>query len=264
MRTSQLLRSSRHRRIAGMGTPAPVISGAPALLYSWDPDNNALVTMNGAQTNIAQLAGADGTSLALTNGSNTGPTRALVNGKYVAQFLGTASQFLSAAGGQAGGTQIVIFDSAGAALSMTTGLFGEVNGASASGVNHQEILKINSAGNYVTGRRCDNAGLIADAYSGAGNDTNIHIAVATNLTGVNNSYLFFDGAATPFMSASTADLATGINTVTAGARMVSGSMIQFHTGNIYRILKYPGVLTNPQVEEIAAWAAANFGTPNLA
>ncbi|MEN2673387.1 hypothetical protein [Herbaspirillum huttiense] len=247
-----------------MGTPAPVISGAPSLLYSWDPDNSALVTMNGAQTNIAQLAGADGTSLALTNGSNTGPTRALVNGKYVAQFLGTASQFLSAAGGQAGGTDVVIFDSAGAALTMTTGIFGEVNSASGTTVNRQEILKINSAGSYVTARRSDTSGANADASSGAGNDTSIHIAISTNPSGVNNCYLFFDGVGTPVASTGSADLATGINTVVVGARMVSGGMTQFHTGNIYRLLKYAGVLTNAQIEEIAVWTAANFGTPNLA
>jgi len=244
----------------GFGTPAPAITGSPVLLYSWDPDNSSLVTMTG--NNITALAGADGTSLALTSGS--GPTRPIVNGRYVAQFLGTSSQFMSALGGVAGGTQVVIFDSAGPALAMTTGLFGEMNSASASGANRQEILKINGAGAYVTARKADNNSLIADANSGLGNDTNIHIGIATFLTGIGNSYLFFDGVGAPYTSTGTADLATGINNVVIGARLVSSAFTQYHTGNIYRVLKYSAVLSNAQIEEIAVWAATNYGTPNLA
>ncbi len=244
----------------GFGTPAPAITGSPALLYSWDPDNSSLVTMTG--NNITALAGADGTSLALTSGS--GPTRPIVNGRYVAQFLGTSSQFMSALGGVAGGTQVVIFDSAGPALAMTTGIFGEMNSASASGTNRQEILKINGVGQYVTARKADNNSLIADANSGSGNDTNIHIAVGTFLPGIGNSYLFFDGVGTPYMSSGTADLGTGINNVVIGARLVSSAFTQYHTGNIYRVLKYSAVLSNAQIEEIAVWAATNYGTPNLA
>lgn len=247
-------------RVPGQGTPAPTITGSPTLLYSWDPDKTSTVTMSG--NNIVSLAGSDGTSLTLTSGS--GPTRPIVNGRYVAQFLGTSSQFMSALGGVAGGTQVVIFDSAGAALSMTTGIFGEVNSASVSGVNHQEILKINTVGNYISVRKADNNSNIADAYSGTGNDTNIHIAVGTFLTGIGNSYLFLDGIGTPFVSAAVADLPTGINNVVIGARLVSSAFTQYHTGNIYRVLKYNSVLTNSQIEEIAVWAARVYGTPNLA
>ncbi len=247
-------------RVPGQGTPAPTITGSPTLLYSWDPDKTSTVTMSG--NNIVSLAGSDGTSLTLTSGS--GPTRPIVNGRYVAQFLGTSSQFMSALGGVAGGTQVVIFDSAGAALAMTTGLFGEVNSTSASTTNRQEILKINGAGSYVTARKADNNSLIADANSGLGNDTNIHIAVGTFLTGIGNSYLFLDGIGTPYTSTGTANLGTGINNVLIGARLVSSAFTQYHTGNIYRVLKYNSVLTNPQIEEIAVWAALAYGTPNLA
>lgn len=245
---------------AGSGVPAPALTGSPTLVLSLDPDNTGTVTLSGSQ--ITGLAGTDGTSLALTNGGGTGPNRVLASsGRYVADFLGSSSQYLQAASASIGGTQIVIFSSAGAALSANTAIFCEDDQASTTTINRQQILKLNpdTNGGIVSRRASSTAA--SDGTSFKGNDTNVHVAIGVYGSGSAPGTLYMDGPS-GFVNASSVALPSTLTHTTLGARRASNANSLFHTGQVHRVLKYAGTLTPQQIAQALDWANLFYGTKN--
>ena len=245
---------------AGTGVAAPTLTGSPALAASWDPDNTSTVTLSSTQ--ITNLAGADSTALALANGGGTGPNRVLASsGRYVADFLGSSSQYLQAASASIGGTQIVIFSSAGAALSANTAIFCEDDQASGTTANRQQILKLapDSNGGIVSRRASSSAA--SDGTSFKGNNTAVHCAIGTYATGTVGGTLYLDGP-TAFVNASQVAQPSTLTHTTLGARRASSANSLFHTGQVHRVLKYSGVLTAQQIAQVLDWANLYYGSAN--
>ena len=243
---------------AGTGVAAPTLTGSPTLAASWDPDNTSTVTLSSTQ--ITNLAGADSTALALANGGGTGPNRVLASsGRYVADFLGSSSQYLQAASASIGGTQIVIFSSAGAALGANTAVFCEDDQASGTTANRQQILKIGpDANGGIVSRRASSAAS-SDGQSFKGNDTNLHCAIGTYASGSVPGTLYMDSP-NAYVNASSVALPSTLTHTTLGARRASNANSLFHTGQVHRVLKYSGVLTAQQIAQVLDWANLYYGS----
>jgi len=103
----------------------------------------------------------------------------------------------------------------------------------------------------------------SDANDGTAFTTGRHLLIGVAKAGTSGCELNVGGVATPDTSVQSSAQPTGLTHTTMGARRVSGvNGNSPFDGWIWRVLVYVGELTATQREEIAVWAAANYGTTN--
>ena len=240
------------------GVAAPVLTGSPALLASWDFGDDSTLTVTSGS--IDSVAGADGTSFTLTQTGSARPTQVARDGKNTARFTSASSQFMSIASilgaASANGVTIVaIVEPATVAASQV--ILDIANSASTGGNNR---LMLSGGASGWGARKASSTGF-SDANLAASFTTAKRLLIAVNRIGAAASNLYVDGTATPVVSGTGQNWPTGMNITKMGARTNAGSTELYADGWIWRVLVYPE-LTATNYEEIATWAAANYGTTN--
>lgn len=242
------------------GVAAPVLTGSPALLASWDfGDDSTLGVTSGS---IDSVAGADGTSFTLTQTGSARPTQVARGGKNTARFTSANSQFMSIASilgaASANGVTIVaIVEPATVAASQV--ILDIANSASGGGNNR---LMLSGGASGWGARKASSTGF-SDANLAASFTTAKRLLIAVNRIAAGASNLYVDGTATPVVSGTGQNWPTGMNITKMGARTNAGATELYADGWVWRVLVYPE-LNATQIEEVAAWAAANYGTTNNA
>lgn len=246
-----------------LGAAAPTLTGSPALIASWDFDQAVTVTSSGGA--IDSILGMDGTSVTLTGSGGTRPALTARTGKNTADFTAASSQVLQAANGLGLGTSgctiVVITEPKATNLAATVV---EVSQASAiSTVNRNAV----GTGTSTTGwgmRKCGASGGNQDANQGSAYAAAIALVIGLSKSGTSGSQLTLNGTSTPITSAGSVANSTANNITLLGCRSVSSALGNFYGGYIWRVLIYPSQLSATNLEEIATWAATNYGTQNLA
>jgi len=246
-----------------LGAAAPTLTGNPALIASWDFDQAPTVTASGGA--IDSILGADGTAVTLTGAGATRPALTTRSGKNTADFTAASSQVLQAANGLGLGTNgctiVVIAEPKATNLASTVV---EVSQASAiSTVNRNAV----GTGTSTTGwgmRKCGSTGGNQDANQGVAYTAAITLVIGESKSGTSGAQLNVNGVGTPITSAGSVANSTANNITLLGCRSVSSVLGNFFGGYIWRVLIYPTGLSATNLEEIAVWAATNYGTTNAA
>ncbi|WP_421883272.1 Ig domain-containing protein [Methylibium sp.] len=245
------------------GVPAPVLTGNPAILGSWDYGNLSTIAQSGGAFDA--IYGADGTTFALTQPvSGKRPTVDTRGGRSVARFTSAQQQFLQIASAlgasSANGVTIVsIYEPATVAASQAVADLG--NGASTGAFN-----RLNMTGGVASGwgTRKASAGGQSDANV-AGTFTlkkRLLISVFKPTTGGSSTSI--DGTGTPVNSGTGQAWPTGMTHYTSGARRVSNTEDLFLDGYKWREIAYDGELNATQLEELGVYGATFYGTDNNA
>ncbi len=244
------------------GVVAPTITGSPTLLSSWDFDKAASISSTGGL--IDSITGADGTSNTLSGTGATRPTLTSRAGKGVASFTGSHILQLAGSGGLGAAgqcTMVVIAETTSAAT--TQSILDVSNGEDPFGLNRYVVV-LSSASGY-TFRRLDTSGNISVATQGSATAAK-HLWVGRAPSGTSAVKMNIDGvgtAVTAGVSSAAPIFAGGVKT-TLGADISSSVVTRPLTGWVWRVLIYSTALSDAQVEEIAVWAATNYGTTNNA
>jgi len=245
----------------GTGVAPPVLTGSPTIRNSWDFDKGSTLTMDTTANPpiISAVAPSDGGTLTLSNDTPaSSPTRVLrPNNRYAAKFDKAFTQNLRGVAPQGiGGSQILIFEPVTSSAAAV--VFDRANSASAATANREQLLLNGS----VNARRSGSGGTTDVTMAGGNALSTLHVAVVTFDPAGTAITVYIDGMATPGTGNGAAP--TTMGTVTMGARTSSSTVTAPLDGYIYRVIDYPVVLTAEQADQAAVWAAANYGTPNLA
>lgn len=242
------------------GVAAPVLTGSPALLASWDFGNNSTLTVSGGS--IDSVAGADGTSFTLSQTGSNRPTQVARDGKNTARFTSASSQFLSIASilGAASANGVTIVAIAEPATTVASQVILDISNSASGGGNNRLMLSGGASG---WGARKASSTGFSDANLGSSFTTAKRLLIAVNRIAAGASNLYVDGTATPVVSGTGQNWPTGMNITKMGARTNAGATELYADGWIWRVLVYPE-LNATQIEELAVWAATNYGTPNNA
>lgn len=241
---------------AATSVPAPALTGAPTLVASWDFADNSKVTTTGAL--IDQITGSDGTTHTLTSTSTSRPALATRNGRQVAQFSGGQQlQKIGTVGIANQGTLVAIFEPTSVAA--TGAIVQYAGGAGNFAVTAQHAIVVSSSSGIQHRKHDGTAQSVASV--GAVPTLAMHLAVGTTYSGSNAAELNVDGAGAAIVAGVTSTGPTGIDRVTLGK---TGDNVFPFSGYISRVLVYSTPLNATQREEVAAWAAANYGTVNAA
>lgn len=250
---------------AAAGIPAPTLTGSPTLIASWDPENASTVTKTGSL--IDSISGADGTSFTLTSSGSNRPTLSTLDSKAAIEFTAASSTYLQAAtnlGVAAQCTMVVVAKMK--STSTDVALMDISNGASIGTRDRHMLAFLNTAGagyQYRHYTATENGGQI----NGGQVNTTKHLVIGQSRTVASNpnTLLFMDGTATALTAAALGSDLSGLTHTTLGARRASGANGLFADAYIQRVLVYAsGALDATQREEIATWAASNYGTANNA
>jgi hypothetical protein len=245
--------------------PAPVLTGNPALLASIDPADMSSLTLDGSG-NVSSIAGVDGTSRAYSGTSANGsalPALAVSGGVQTIDFVEALQQYLGRGDSSGVSTNattgrcsiVAIFERTSASVStlaVTT-----IGQASNTASINQLNLLATTAG-YLT--RKAGASSVVTLTQGA-QDQARHLQIGVMTNGTSGPVGYLDGGAGA--SGATANWPTTLDNTKIGARTTSGTTTAFGSWRLCRWLVYDAVLNATHAEEIAAWAAAHYGTPNV-
>lgn len=246
---------------ANRPVPAPELTGSPAIRNSWDFSDLSSLELDGS-SRISSAKSVEGGSLALTpTAPVNAPTRVLrPNRRYAAEFAkgaGTAAtaQYLIGKETQAvGGTTVVLFESLTKNSPMQS--FDRSRG-SAGNFQNREGLYHNSDANIFSARRGNSAGSSGDASSSQAQNTlnELHVAVLVFDPDATTHRLYVDGNPP---AENSVGRPVGIDTVSMGCRVGGNNPSAFYNGYIYRVIDYPVALNQQQIDEVNAWARANY------
>jgi len=105
----------------------------------------------------------------------------------------------------------------------------------------------------------------SDISQGSAYTTGRQLLIGVSQAGTSAARLGVDGQGTFLTAANgSAQNPTGLTHTTMGARRVSSAMNLYFSGKVLRVLVYATPLNATNWEEIAVWAAANYGTTNAA
>ena len=243
------------------GVAAPTITGSPALVASWDFDNAATVTASGGR--IDSVSGSDGTSVTLSGTGGTRPTLGNRYGRNVADFDLANGEFLQVASGlglnTTGATIVAICEFDRTLTQMA--VVDIANGAATAAFSRHLLMAAATSGG-VTMRKAD-ASVTSDAQDGAYYAKGGHLLLGTSGATTGVAGIATDGKTATFAFNAPAN-PSGLTHTTVGARRVSGAQDNPFDGAVMRVLVYSAPLNSTQREEVAVWAAANYGTANLA
>lgn len=249
--------------LAAGGVAAPTLTGSPTLLASWDfADDSTITDVSGA---VSAISGADGTSVTLTGpGSTANPTIATAGGKQVATFASASSQRLevTSASGVSGAASIVVVVKMNGTT--TAGLVEVANSITPVDTSRLALLLSSTTG--FQARQHDNSATQSIAAFGSlPNTTDPHLVIGTFPNAAASApKLNANGQGTAVSGSPNSNAAAGIDRTTVGVRRANGSYTSYANMSLFRVLIYSGELTSTQKEEIAAWAATNYGTANNA
>lgn len=248
-----------------LGTRAPTLTGNPVLIGSWDFDQTPSIASSGGS--IDSILGVDGTVFTLSGPGGTNrpvlSTRAANGTKGIADFTAASSQRLSVASGLGigtGGNAIVIIGEPKTAA--TAASVFEIQQDSATATVNRSALLNGTGTNGWGSRKCGATGGNQDANQGVAYATALTLAIGGNKAGNAGSTLNINGVGTPVTSAGATTNPVSVNLTTLGCRSVSSVLGNFWGGYVWRVLVYGQELTDTNREEIAVWAATNYGTTN--
>jgi hypothetical protein len=252
------------------GVAAPTITGSPTLLYSFDPGKTDTVALSGGV--VTSLAGTDGTTLTLSASGSARPAMATRGSIQALDFTSASSQILTGAispSPTAGNGFTLVLIEEPKAIGTTGDVLDIANAASASAINRVTIGRALASSQYGYSTRKANATIFQDFRTAIAYPAGPNIAIAATGVGTADTQLRWNGTATVATNPSGTNSAsvsnpTNLDTLSLGGRTVSGATTGFANTYVYRVLVYSGSLSAAQCEEIAVWAAANYGTPNNA
>jgi hypothetical protein len=246
------------------GVAAPTLTGSPTLLRSWDFGNTATITQSGGS--IDSIAATDGTTGALSSTGTNRPTVTTQGGKQVAQFSAASSQRLTANNASGynsanGITMVAIFEPTSTASSVG---IAEISAGFDAFSNSRNTLLASATTGYQFRKYSDVLNDLSQASPGGGYTSGIHLLIGRCPSGTSAAKFNADGQGTAITAGTSVANSTTIAWTTLGCTRESSAFAKFANGYLYRVLFYSGSLTDTQCEEIATWAAANYGTANSA
>ena len=247
------------------GIGAPLLTGIPTLPASWDPESASSLTLTGDR--IDAIAGADGTSYALTSSGSARPKLVTRSGKKCIDLTASAGEFLqvaSALGLTDQCTIVMIAENKDTAANHV--IFAVQNDASSATESRIMLASLGSSlGNAGYQHRSYSASEAINATSFV-NTTALTLSVSQTRPNQNpGALIYLNGVATATALQATTSTISGLNRTSLGARYAAGVAGSFADFYVYRVLVYAsGSLNSIQREELAVWAAANYGTTNSA
>jgi Putative Ig domain len=244
---------------AATGVAAPTLTGSPTLLASWDFADNTRLTNTGAL--IDQITGSDGTTHTLASTGTARPSVVTRSGRQVAQFSGgQALQKIGSVGISNQCTIVTIFEPTSVAANSC--LVQYAAGPGVFGAATQQHTALISSSTGIQHRKHDGTN---QSIASVGSVPTLapHLAVGTSFSGSTAAELNIDGAGAAIVAGALAAGPSGIDRVTMGRTGAATPEFPYN-GYISRVLVYSTPLNATQREEVAAWAAANYGTPNVA
>jgi hypothetical protein len=247
---------------SAVAVPAPTLTDSPTLIASWDfGDDTKITNVSGA---ISAIAGSDGTSVTLSQGtSSKRPVLTVLDGKQAAEFTSVSQQFLQAVdglGSPANVSAVVI------CVPKVTTAFSLLDisrrASTVSTARHLMIASVSTLG--LSWRKCSDTGANSNAYPNVAWTTTPQLVIGQSPTGTAYAKIFRNGAASGHGAAAPAANPTLLTHTTLGADASSNAENRYADMYVYRVLIYAADLTPTQREEIAVWAATHYGTPNLA
>jgi hypothetical protein len=244
------------------GIAAPVLTGSPALIASYDPGNASTLTVDTGR--VTTIGGSDGTTRALAQTGTARPTLETRSGRPAMRFTPAELQHLQYSGttgiGSNACTIVLIAEPAAAG---ETGHYVDISVATATASLSRHALLTNADNKGWTHRKCDTS-VLSDAQRNSPYLAQRTLAIGTSRSGLSYAELNVDGTSSPTFGTGTPASVTNLNTITLGARMVSSAPGAFINAWVFRVLIYGTQLDATQKEEIASWAATNYGTTNAA
>ena len=238
---------------------APTLTSGNTFLYDWDFGDSSKVSATGGLINNVISKGTDTKTIVGT--TTTRPTVDTRLGKQAARFTLANATFMQAAGVNLppGGSFVAINEFIN--LTIMQGIASKVGATASVSQNRTELYTATTTG-LAMRKGGTGAGSAVDA-SYASNPSGIHCLVGTADPTTGAIALYVDGTSTPVTAAGPI---TGTNDtmVQVGARWVNGAMQSPADSYQWRVLFSQATLNALDAEEIAIWAAANYGTPNIA
>lgn len=260
--TSSYTATSTGSTAAADGVSLPSLTGSPTVLAHWDFDKASTITLSGSDIDEVATA-AGGSYTLLTPGAM--PTQATRGGKKVARFASASSQYLQIASAcGVNTTNGCTFVVVGHNTNPTSGnqWFVEVaNSASLSTRDRYLMANITGTNGYRTRKASATASSDAQVGSAASADLFVVVSRFTGGSGVANQHV--NGDSTPETSASIG-VPTGLSHTTVGAAFFSSAISAYLNGDLFTVAIYDGDIGATAAEEIATWAATNYGTTNAA
>ena len=251
--------------LAAGGVAAPTLTGTPTLLASWDFADDTKIT--NVSSRVSAIAGSDGTSFSLSGpGSTANPSIATAGGKQVATFASASSQKLSGAhvSGITGACTLVAIAKMNSVAS--TGAIMEVSNPTGGSATSRFQLLCSSSTGFQARQHDSSSTQSVAAVGSTPNTTDAHLLIgAFPSASATTSSLNVDGQGTAVTGTPASNAPSGLALTALGCRRVGNTTDEiFANMSVFRVLVYDGVLTSTQKEEIAVWAATNYGTANNA
>ena len=252
-----LIRSVAAAALPSGAVPAPVLTGSPTLVGSWDFGDVTKLHLTSSVIN--SIDGSDGVGVTLTSVGS--PTSVTDGTQLAAAFNGSSQYFqvtndlgITASLGEA--TLVAIVNPASVAINQS---FLQVGASSSNNLN--QLAGISGSGFQM--RKFDATTTSSANTSNAAYTTGRHLLVGRAPAGHTGAIMNLDGVGTGITGGATSGANPTMTTTIVGARFNGGHDF-FVNGNILRCLVYNSSLSDANVEAIAVWAAANYGTPNNA
>jgi hypothetical protein len=251
----------RAQAAAVEGVPAPTLTGSPTLLASWDFDAASTISLSGSD--IDQIAGADGTAHTMLTPGNM-PSQEARGGKNTARFTSASTEYMQIASdlgiNTTNGCSFVVVLELAAAIA-NQNVFEVADSSVATNrnrYNHQFVT-----GSTGLRTRKSTAAASADAQQGSSFAAAKYCYVGRFSGGTGTCTHHIDGEGTGDTSTSV-DAPAALTHATLGAIYASSALSNYLDGWVWRVLVYAGDIGATAAEEVAAWAATNYGTTNAA
>lgn len=236
---------------AAVGNPAPILTGNPTLIASWDFGDSGKITQSGGK--ISAIAPSDGTSYTLSQASAPAQPSAVTLASYgCAQFSGAQALALaSSLGVSTTGVITIVAVMEMSALAVSGTVFSLANNASSGNYNRHRMgaLSTSSGFQFHSG---DNA-VFHNANRGVAYPLGRHLVVGTGAQSGGTVRMWQDSSAnTGTVASSLGAISVGLTNVSLGADQ-SGDYLN---GYVWRVLVYSGQISATNVDELAAWANA--------
>lgn len=261
---SAILHQAVMAALGGGGSPAggvaaPTLTGSPTLVASWDFDNAGTITLSGGD--IDQISGSDGTSHTLLTPGNM-PSQESRGGKNTARFTAASSEYMQIANALGITSEVTVVVVCEPAATGVTQALADIADGTASGTTQRHLMFANSSSSGWTFRT--SAGTARDAIQGSSYAAAATLVIGRKATGTTVAELNVNGIGTATVSASTSTGPTAPTHTTLGARCAVSAQDLPFDGWVWRVLIYSSKLSDTAAEEVAVWAASNYGTTNAA
>lgn len=255
----QAVMASLGSAAAAGGVAAPTLTGSPTLVASWDFDNASTVTLSGGD--IDSISGSDGTSYTLLTPGNM-PSQESRSSKNTARFTAASSEYMQIADALGITSEVtIVLIAEPAATGVLQGAVDIADGTAAGTAQRHFLFANTSSTGWVMRTSSTTA---RDAVQGSAYAAAATLVIGRKATGTTVAELNVNGIGTAVTSASTSTGPTAPTHTTLGARRASSAQDLPFDGWVWRVLIYSSKLSDTAAEEVAVWAASNYGTTNAA